>query len=1146
MSIKIFDKYGDPRRQAATADQDPHGLAPVQVERMAQRMEEMLPKLSSDHGGVRTVLDDILPKNAALAPSAGAGYKAARQKHANMGLGMGSSGQGNTGVMQTVQRPYQPEFACLTADTPVFTPSGDVILVGDLRVGDPVLGSDGKTYTVTRKASAGVPEELIDIETWGAESFTVTSNHKWLAWVWNRECLCGCGTAVAAGRNWAPNHYRAGGEKTIHKHGSKHRTSPRFKAVPESYEPVRKIKADELHPEDCLLIPRKFDAVQTNVTEDDARLLGYYVAEGHIEAVDYAVRFSFGAHELETWIADTRNILKKKGIDSTVADYSYRGAAAIYTTNDRGKNRPTVSALVNWLSESGGQYSKTKRLSSEVMRWPLNLKRSLLTGMLRGDGSQFYATTKEGEWTSRSFTVSYTTTSEVLARQVVLLLAQCGFPSRIVKAVMPDKFHYRVDVKGGDFPRQLADLVWGEQSKASNFEKSNNVAHACMVDDDFVYVPIKKLTLRPNIDRAEVFTIAVSADDELYCLGKSIPLLTSNSQDRQSYPVHRSLANRYWRLFYKLDPVIGTCLDMYGEMPWGNVSFSGEGVDGEVKDVMEYSWDACLMRTILPAATREFYIVGEAAPHLFFDDSKGCWTYCALHNPDQLDIIDAPFIKMDPVAEFIPDDRLRQVLHSSHHSLQKVRESMPQELLARLTSGQNIPLSPINFTFLPRKLHPYDTRGTSIISRLWRILMYEDAIFEASLATARRHAGPLKVAKIGDPATGYIPGPEHEQRLLELLAQAELDVNAWLVYNYAVSFEMVGTSERVMTIDKHNDVIERIKLIALGVSKSFLAGEVTYASAATGLTVFLRRLKSVRQHFESSWLLPKFFLQMAKINKWVKPTQAELDHRVRVRRSSREVSEDNRYIMPTLEWDRSLDPSVDNEMISAMQNLQQLGVNFSKSTLYAQVGRDFEEESRQRVTDAEFEQEIFKDHPELMAPAGDPGMGGGGAGGGGMLPGMPAGSFGDLEDGEGAGAADLPPPDGASATADGEGKPEPTRPNPFKETDRISIWSKSDVEDLISMMQGEEPESDPWIDAYKNVDVQRALRTEDPDEIWEAVEDFLADEQFPSNAVTKLVDILKAMNVLGKTASSKTVSARAKEAQLLEMIDGYGNPDVGF
>jgi len=613
-----------------------------------------------------------------------------------------------------------------------------------------------------------------------------------------------------------------------------------------------------------------------------------------------------------------------------------------------------------------------------------------------------------------------------------------------------------------------------------------------------------------------------------------------DSQDRQSYPIHRILANRYWSLFYKLDPVIGTCIDLFSELPWGNFELSGEGVDGEIKETMEHMVDVCQLRSFLPYMVREFMVKGEAAPHMFFDDDKGIWTYVTLHNPDQLEVVHAPFMNMDPYVEFVPDDKLRQVLTQNNEIVRHLRESMPPDLLARLLSRENIALSPVNCTFLPRKQHFYDTRGTSIISRMWRILMYEDALFNASIATARRMAAPLKIAKLGNAATNWIPGPEHEKRLLECIAQAEMDPGAWIAYHFGVNFELVGVQERVMKVDTQAEFIERTKLIALGISKSFLTGEVTYASASAGLTIFLRRLKAMREFFESKWLYPKFFRQAAEINKWVKPTQAELAHRVRVRRSHKELIEDKRYIVPTIEWDRSLDPSVDSELISAMNSLAQLGVKFSKTTLMASVNRDFETETKQLVKDTETEQRILKAHPELLQPQGQPG---GGASGGGpppIMPGVPPDTFegfggppggGDAGAGGAPGAPDMvdvspggpaPAPQGAALTA-AEGD---------ESRSEVSLLAK----DLIRVVGGHEPEQELWDRALEVPEVHAALDSGDGDIAWDAVQTWLLDQDYPAAVIVEIETLLRQRGFISNSGSDDPMQAD----DLLGDSDGDG------
>jgi len=608
------------------------------------------------------------------------------------------------------------------------------------------------------------------------------------------------------------------------------------------------------------------------------------------------------------------------------------------------------------------------------------------------------------------------------------------------------------------------------------------------------------------------------------------------SPDRQNYPIHRNLANIYWRVFYKLDPIIGTCVDLFSEMPWSDFTLSGEGVDGEIKEAYEAMCETTQLRALLPCFVREFMVIGEVAPHLFWDDDEGMWTHIALHNPDQLEVIHSPFLpNMEPLVEFKSEDRLRQILTSNNPMLRMYREQIPEEILTALVGGQNIPLSPINCTFIPRKLHPYDVRGTSIISRMWRILMYEDAIFNASIAIARRAAAPLKVAKLGDRTTGWIPGPAQEQQLLELLVQAEVDPAAWLVYHYGIEFDLVGTQERAWKIDQSTEFIERTKLLAMGISKSFLHGEVTYASAASGLTVFLQRLKALREFFEAVWLYPKFFRPVAEMNKWVKPTEAELAHNVRTKRSKRELREGNRYIVPTIEWDRPLDPSIDMAMINAVQALSGLGVTFSRTTMASLVNRDYEKELEQRVNEVKMEQELLAKHPELqqvLAPPGGEG-GGGGGGGAGISPALPPESMG--MEGPPPGGEMGPPPEGGPPPTAAEGDATTGHGgSAWDENGRQGAWGKDEALDLARVLsEGELPEEEPWTrmiedwataakggDGYARAAL-RALKAGDPEVAWEAVEEWLLMGGYPPKDVRKLEAILKSEGAFGRRASRR-------------------------
>jgi intein/homing endonuclease len=609
----------------------------------------------------------------------------------------------------------------------------------------------------------------------------------------------------------------------------------------------------------------------------------------------------------------------------------------------------------------------------------------------------------------------------------------------------------------------------------------------------------------------------------------------------------------------------------YKETLNGNIYFRIGGISEE--EYLGSVWN-------LEVEDDHSYVVGGVVGHnCFFDDAKGIWTYTALHNPDQLEVIDAPFIKMDPVIEFIPDDRLRSVLTSNNHLLRKVREQMPSELISRLVARQNIPLSPINMTFIPRRLHPYDTRGTSIISRMWRILMYEDSVYNASIATARRHAGPIKVAKLGNPQTGWIPSQEHERRLLQLLSQAELDVNSWLVYHYGINFEMVGTTDRIMNINQHHDVIERIKLIAMGISKSFLHGEVTYASSVTGLSVFLQRLRAMRDYFVNVWLLPKFFKPIAKINGWSKRDKGELTHRYRIKRSQKEIEQENRWIVPKIEWQKTLDHTTNSELISAMQALEGMGIKFSKTTKYAAVGKKFEDEINKIAEEQVLENEIKQYVDTEPAPPE----------GGGVMPSMPGGKpmmpppggaqpptggppkmpapGGDAgvrptpprSPGGLPGAGALPsaspgggPTGGSDKDADGggtgpSGKKDPAvrdmNANVWDHKGRHGNWSASEIQDLITLLNEGYTESAFWED-LRGPALSKAINSGDPFEVLDIIEEYLEDRGHPSSDARQLRRILDEEGILKNISTGDSALIKEVESKIPNDIGMLDDEDA--
>jgi len=527
-----------------------------------------------------------------------------------------------------------------------------------------------------------------------------------------------------------------------------------------------------------------------------------------------------------------------------------------------------------------------------------------------------------------------------------------------------------------------------------------------------------------------------------------------DTQARAQYPRLRTTANHYWRMFHKMDGTFGAGVDLYADQAFGAFQLSGEGVDGEIRATFEQSISKSQLVAKLPMIGRSYLVDGEAVIHNMFGRNEGYWTKISLIDPNFIDVLRAPAFDLDPILMYSPDPAFKDFLKRQHPGVAEYRALLPPELLGAIESGQKLTLSPSNTTFLARKLLDWDVRGTSICSRLWQVFMLEDAVMEATLATARRSAGPIRVAKLGAPDQQWIPPPEEVARVKMMLAQAELDPLTWFVYHYGINFELVGANERVMMIDRYYDIIERMKLVALGLSKGFLHGEVTYASANSGLSVFLRRLHNFRALVEHQYIIEKFLKPIARFNKFVKPTPAEISHGVRTRRSPDDI--ERRLIVPGLEWEVSLDPNVDAAKINALQALDEMGVKFSKTTLAALVGRSWEGELAQKIRDARREQLLLSSNPDVATKIMSPTEGGGG--GGGFGGGSGSGNMPGLDFGSDIPPPDMPPPDGAEP-APGGAEPAPGgAAGPGRGVvpgfNSPRRWTADVIDDLRSILQG--------------------------------------------------------------------------------------------
>jgi len=418
-------------------------------------------------------------------------------------------------------KPHHLNHRCFREGTPVVMADGTSKSIELVQDGDEVLDRNGMVQKVEAAWCEGVPDTLTKVRTKNYGTFFATSNHEFPVWAWPRKCACGCGEDVNPGRAYKHNHYKQGRVDSDLKviDGSTKRNGG-LRRIPKDYDPIKRIPIGDARPGDWLFIPQTSETSATDVTPAQARLLGYYTAEGCASTAKWT-SFTFGFHEEKTWCKDVQELCASIGVATrTVPDFN-RGTFSVQTSNPKGEQ------LQKWFVSEGGRYSTEKRLSREVMSWPKGLKIELLRGWIRGDGSQFFRSMYQNSHAYTQFVGALTTTSPHLASQARVLLHQIGIPSTVCLQ-KPNKTRkhtaYQIRIHGW-YATKLARLIWGEAALADE-RPPLTAANQVRDSGEHLLVPIVSVETVPN--DLPVYNLTISGSHS-YQINNG--LATFNSSD---------------------------------------------------------------------------------------------------------------------------------------------------------------------------------------------------------------------------------------------------------------------------------------------------------------------------------------------------------------------------------------------------------------------------------------------------------------------------------------------------------------------------------------------------------------------------------------------------------------------------------------
>jgi len=443
-----------------------------------------------------------------------------------------------------------------------------------------------------------------------------------------------------------------------------------------------------------------------------------------------------------------------------------------------------------------------------------------------------------------------------------------------------------------------------------------------------------------------------------------------STPDKFYYPKNRVVANSIWREVYKRDPAIAAATDMYAELPWS--SFDLMGIDDKhVRQVYEDMFTSLNLVSKFPAFTRDYMITGELVLHNIFNSTKGIWERVIPHNPDYVKVDGVGLAIEQPLLSLLPTPEIKRLINSTDPRIRRLQKVVPKEIINAFRMNREVPLDALNTTYIPRLNSSTDIRGESLYTRLFRVIMYEDFIVNASLAVAQRNAAPLRIFKLGDPNSGWLPDADDEAAFAEMLSMAEADPLAAIIMHHNVTAELVGVSDRMLLISREWDFIERVKLLGLGVAKSFLVGETSFAAAVAGLQTLMERLASLRLRFEDDWMIKKICAPIAEIHEFYKRPTCEIEHRIRIKRPI----EDRELMVPKIKWHKSLEPTQDVAILNVWRDLKERGI-LSERTYSAGAGVDIDSERKNIAEERKYKQEhpdVYGTPQQQAPPPGKPG-----------------------------------------------------------------------------------------------------------------------------------------------------------------------------
>lgn len=353
----------------------------------------------------------------------------------------------------------------------------------------------------------------------------------------------------------------------------------------------------------------------------------------------------------------------------------------------------------------------------------------------------------------------------------------------------------------------------------------------------------------------------------------------------------------FYRFFYRTEPFVGQAIDLHTELPLSKVRLgmpkakNRELAEAAMRFCTKWAKRVDLLQRLLEIV-HEYYLIGEVfifcedkSPEMPDDvrhevvrviegeelreelreredaDERAVrwlkknyhgWTHIRILPPEQVQM-EAFNGTDEKLFDFVVDSKTKDIIgkaDAGDKRAQQIVDSYSPDIVEAVRKGENVPLNtdPDAGSFihyLARKRSQYQPRGSSILERVLRVLVFRDKLRQANTSIASRHMTPIRV----------VYGEDMDAHDVDFLRDqvdlALMDPDFSIIANFPITWEEMGSEQRLLDLTSEYDLTDRQLYAGLGVTESLLSGEAAYSGDRINLEVINTRYMLLRETLQN-------------------------------------------------------------------------------------------------------------------------------------------------------------------------------------------------------------------------------------------------------------------------------------------------------